>query len=171
MAMQRKEMDNHALRNLESKNQEIDNSKKARKTDALSSPEVRRGMREAWERSEANDPRKRHEEGGYIVLSPNGSLQVIPWPQGERGLIEMPERDKNGKYKGFYVVSSYHTHPNPPVDEEGRRWEQTPSEINIEAIRREKYSGDSFVISDAMVYRVKPDGRVEEVGEREKTLS
>jgi hypothetical protein len=35
----------------------------------------------------------------------------------------------------------------------------------------EKYSGDSFVISDAIVYRIKPDGKVEEVGEREKILS
>jgi hypothetical protein len=128
-------------------------------------------MREAWERSQADDPILRHEEGGFIVLSPDGKLQTLPWPQGERGLIEMPERDADGQYKGFDVVSIYHTHPNPPVDEEGRRWEQGPSEIDIETIRREKYLGDNFVMSDAIVYRVKPDGREEEVGEREKTLS
>ncbi|MBM3241742.1 hypothetical protein FJZ31_36165 [Candidatus Poribacteria bacterium] len=164
-------MDNHAPRNLKSQNSKIDNSEEARKADALSLPEVRRGMREAWERSEADAPEKRHEEGGYIGLCPDGSLQVVPWPQGERGLIEMPERNADGKYKGIFVISSYHTHPNPTIDEEGRRWEQSPSEIDIEMIIREKYSGDSFVISNAIVYRVKPDGRVEEVGEREKTLS
>jgi hypothetical protein len=153
------------------KNQEIGNYEKAKETDALSSLKVRRGMRESWEQSEADDPRKRHEEGGYIVLSSDGNPQTLPWPRGERGLIEMPERNTDGKYKGFYVVSSYHTHPNPPVDEKGRRWEQSPSEIDIETIRMEKYSGDSFVISDAIVYRIKPDGKVEEVGEREKILS
>ena len=164
-------MDNHAFRNSKSKNSKIDNSEEARKADVLSSPEVRRGMREAWERSEADAPEKRHEEGGYIVLCPDGSFQVIQWPQGERGLIEMPEIDADGKYKGLFVVSSYHTHPNPSIDEEGRRWEQSPSEIDIEMIIREKYSGDSFIISDAIVYRVKSDGRVEEVGAREKILS
>ena len=164
-------MDNHTFRNSKSQNSKIDNSEEARKADALSSPEVRREMREAWERSEADAPEERHEEGGYIVFGPDGSLQVVPWPQGERGLIEMSERDADGKYKGLFVVSSYHTHPNPPIDEEGKRWEQSPSEIDIEMIIREKYSGDSFVISDAIVYRVKPDGRVKEVGEREKTLS
>lgn len=168
-AMQRKEMDNPALRKPESFNQET--IEKAREKDALSSPEVRGGMQEAWERSEADEPRKRHEEGGYIVLSPDGNLKTRPWPQGERGLIEMPERDADGKYKDSPVIGNFHTHPNPLVDEEGRHWEQAPSEKDIETIISENYPGDSFVISDAKVYRIKPDGRVEEVGEREEVLS
>jgi hypothetical protein len=53
------------------KNQKIGNYEKTKGTDALSSPEVfaslsgyfvnrRRAMRESWEQSEADAPRKRH---------------------------------------------------------------------------------------------------------------
>src|ERR1700685_4001162 len=83
---------------------------------------------QAWRQSQPEDPSARHEEGGYIAASPDGSFGVRRWPRGRQSHIVPPPLDGNNCYNGAKVVATFHTHPNPPIDELGREWEQGPSE-------------------------------------------
>jgi hypothetical protein len=125
----------------------------------LHDPDVQRGMREAWNDSQAGDPAKRHEEGGYIVREADGTYGVERWPRGQGASIAPPPRDSNGKYNGKEVVGEFHTHPNPPVDENGKKWKQGGHEGDWNGIAAEKYPGDSYIISRDNVWGVSPGGQ------------
>jgi hypothetical protein len=134
-------------------------------------PNVKRGLREAWERSQADDPQQRHEEGGYVVEESNGTLGVREWPHGAGAFIAPPRRAPDGTYQGRPVAGEYHTHPNPSVDEQGRHWEQEPSEVDLIGLQQAQYSGDSYVVSRDRIYRIRPDGSVEDLGLRQAILA
>lgn len=132
---------------------------RSRSTLPIDDPAVKAAMRQAWEDSQANDPKNRHEEGGYIVKNPDGSYGVARWPRGAGASIAPPPRDSNGKYKGKEVVGEFHTHPNPPVDENGKKWTQGGHRGDWDGIKAEKYPGDSYIISGGHVWKVSPDGK------------
>jgi hypothetical protein len=134
-------------------------------------PNVKRGLGEAWQRSQTDDPQQRHEEGGYVVEEIDGTLGVCEWPRGAGAFIVPPVRAFDGTYQGRPVVGEYHTHPNPTVDEQGRHWAQEPSEADLIGIQQAQYSGDSYVVSRGRVYRIRLDGSVEDLGSRQDVLA
>jgi len=147
----------------------IKDRKRPELTGSIASEEVRKGMRMAWENSNSDSPQDRHEEGGYITRDDKGKLGFESWPAGGRDNIRVP-RDKDGKFKGKKVIGTYHTHPNPPVDEYGNKWNQEPSPNDLEYIKRAKFEGESYVISRELIYVIKPDGKIEILGSREDVL-
>src|SRR4051812_36063935 len=95
--------------------------------DPVAHPVIKAEMQQAWLDSQPDDPTKRHEEGGYILLNADGSLSVIRWPRGERSRIVPPPMEHGNRYNGLQAVAGFHTHPNPAMDDLGRAWEQGPS--------------------------------------------
>ncbi len=61
--------------------------------DLLKDPTLRAALARARRDSQAEDPINRHEEGGYVVQNPDGSLGVERWPCGEQSLILRPPMD------------------------------------------------------------------------------
>ena len=102
-----------------------------RLTGPIADPMVQAAMRTAWTDSRAASAAARHEESGYIVRHPDGTLAVERWPRGAGASISPPALDAHGRYHGFEVLGEFHTHPNPPVDEHGRHWVPGPSPGDI----------------------------------------
>lgn len=88
-------------------------------------PVVKAAIEAAWADSNAGNATHRHEEGGWIYEDASGNLTVDPWPSGNRSSITP---GPPAPPEGSKVVGEFHTHPNPPVDEDGTKWEQGPSE-------------------------------------------
>ena len=109
-------------------------------------------MSRAWDESQSDDPDARHEEGGYIVQTPEGALVVERGPLGDKARIYPPPLDGNNCYNGRTVVATFHTHPNPAVDEGGQEWEQSPSVADGRWHERRNLGG--FVISRMFVYEI-----------------
>lgn len=89
-------------------------------------PKVKEALEKAWHDSCADNATTRHEEGGWILEGPGSNITIIPWASGNRSGINPgptpPPPSPDGR-----VVGHYHTHPNPPTDENGDQWEQGPS--------------------------------------------
>lgn len=130
----------------------------------LTDSTVRAEIARAWRESEVDDPINRHEEGGYIVLNHDRTLGVARWPRGEKSRIVPPPLDADRLYNGMAVVAAFHTHPNPPIDERGRQWEQAPGESDRRWHRRHRLRG--FVIGRSFVYEIDEDARVSVLGKR-----
>jgi hypothetical protein len=126
-------------------------------------------MKRAWRESQADDPEERHEEGAYVVLNADNSYAVERWSRGEQFRIAPPPLDLNGCYNGKQVIATFHTHPNPPIDEVGWQWEQGPSEADRRWHVRRRLRG--FVVSATLVYEIAVDGTVRVVGKRDEVLS
>lgn len=89
-------------------------------------PVVSAAVEQAWTDSQAGDKDNRHEEGGWIVQNTEtGALSVHRWPAGTRAGITPNARPEIPCHR---VVGHFHTHPNPPEDEDGTKWVQGPSD-------------------------------------------
>jgi len=89
-------------------------------------PVVAEAINNAWADSNAGNATHRHEEGGWILQDiESGNLSVQSWPHGDHDSIDPGSPPE---IPGKKVVGHYHTHPNPPTDENGDQWEQGPSE-------------------------------------------
>lgn len=137
--------------------------------DLLTDPFVRGEIRRAWRDSQSDDAVQRHEEGGYIVLNADRSWGVERWARGSHFRIAPPPMDARNCYNGRAVMGTFHTHPNPPVDETGVEWEQGPSESDRRWHRRRKVPG--LVVSASLVYEIREDASVIVLGKREEVLS
>jgi hypothetical protein len=102
------------------------------------------------------------------VRNPDHSYGVERWPRGEESRIVPPALDANSVYNGNAVVAAFHTHPNPPLDEVGREWEQGPSEADRRWHRRRKVRG--IVITRTLVYEIDVNGTVSVLGKRDEVL-
>lgn len=120
-------------------------------------------MRLAWNDSAADDPARRHEEGGYI-LQDDGTYSLARWPSGGLARIVPPPRAAHGTYQSLRVVGEFHTHPNPAVDELGRLWYEGPSPGDIAGIRGERCPDDSYAISRNSAFRIGNDGSTSILG-------
>ncbi|HKQ46691.1 MAG TPA: DUF4329 domain-containing protein [Phycisphaerae bacterium] len=129
---------------------------------------IKSELARAWRESDLDEPVNRHEEGGYIVMNDEGAWAVERSPPGGQSRVVPPPLDASQRYNGMRVVGTFHTHPNPLIDELGREWEQAPSESDRRWHRRRGIRG--FVISRSMVYEIEPTGAIIERGEREKVL-
>lgn len=134
----------------------------------LRDPAVISGIRQAWEDSRAEDAAQRHEEGGYIVRL-GMLLKIQRWPRGQRGRIAPPALDDRNCYNGGVVIAAFHTHPNPPIDENDAEWEQEPSASDRRWHARRKFPG--YVVCRDAVYAIDADGNVEDLGQHEQVLS
>ncbi|MBV9468064.1 MAG: DUF4329 domain-containing protein [Abitibacteriaceae bacterium] len=127
----------------------------------LADPLVRAALQQAWRDSQPG-MRGGHEEGGFILQDPNGDLRIMRWPTGSQSSIVLPPYS-NCKIGESDIVATFHTHPNT-----GSEYLQEPSETDKRAIRDdpdlkgEFYEGE-FIISQAMIYLVNPDGQVNEI--------
>lgn len=91
---------------------------------ALENPEIKSEIDRAWNDSQAGSYESRHEEGGWLISNDAGDVRLARVPAGERAGISPPPPELG---PGEHVEAFVHTHPNPPVDERSRLWEQGPS--------------------------------------------
>lgn len=136
--------------------------------DLLADNGVLAALRQAWLDSQADSPLERHEEGGYIVRDSGGGYHVERWPRGGESRIAPPTIDPKGCYNGRVVLAVFHTHPNRPVDETGREWEQGPSQSDVQWHVRRKLTG--WVVGWTTVYEIGPDGTIAVAGERNEVI-
>jgi hypothetical protein len=125
-------------------------------------------LRQAWQES-APGTSLAHEEGGFIVRNVDGSLTAERWPRGLQSEILVPAHP-DGQWGGRIIEATFHTHPNT-----GAGFQQEPSLTDVRAVRDDPnlrhpaYEGE-LVISSDLIYRVLPDGSVEEVGATRQLL-
>ena len=87
----------------------------------LRNPLVDAAIDAAWVDSQADDPVRRHEEGGWIYYElSSGQISVIRAQSGERGIINLKTPPE---LSGCIVVGKFHTHPNPTAE----GWDPGPS--------------------------------------------
>ena len=69
-------------------------------------PHVRAEMEKAFAESHDNllPDKDVREQGGWVVRSPSGKLDVVRWPEGESGSMTPPDKPDN-------AVAHFHTHP------------------------------------------------------------
>jgi hypothetical protein len=129
----------------------------------LTNSVVRAELKQAWEDSDPGVTGG-HEEGGFILQDAAQNFSVIRWAVGNMNSITLPSHSEC-KIEGSDIVASFHTHPNT-----GEDYLQEPSETDKRAIRDdpdlkgEFYVGE-FVISQAKIYSIDPNGQVSEVGD------
>jgi hypothetical protein len=105
-----------------------------------------------------------HEEGGFIVKDSSRNFRVVRWTTGNQNSIFLPPHT-GCKIGEDMIVASFHTHPNTGGD-----YLQEPSETDKRAVRDDpdlkeaSYIGE-FVISQAKIYWIEPNGQVSEVGD------
>lgn len=130
----------------------------------LDDPAVRQALRQAWEESQPAMTAA-HEEGGFVLEAVDGSRSIERWPRGLQDQIVVPPH-AGGRRAARRIVATFHTHPNP-----GPEFQQEPSLTDVRAVRNDPdlrfpdYEGE-YVIATNLVYRIRPDGVVEEVGAR-----
>lgn len=115
-------------------------------------PVVQAAFATAWADSLTDDPVRRHEEGGYIYVHPvTGSVTVRRALPGGRRSIDL---DTPPVVTGWYLVATYHTHPNLIAD----GGEPEPSPID------HKWAHDTgvpwFVVTEIGVFVAGPNRRV-----------
>ena len=97
-------------------------------------------------------------------------MRVVRWPAGEQSGITLPAHP-NCSISGSHIVATFHTHPNT-----ASHYLQEPSETDKRAVqddldlKAEFYEGE-FVISQAKIYLIAPNGQVNEVGATDDILS
>lgn len=135
----------------------------------LSDPVVCKMLKQAWEDSEPGISGG-HEEGGFITRTATGELDVVRWLRGNQNSILVPSHPRC-RIGECDVVASFHTHPNT-----GETYLQEPSETDKRAVKyNPNLKGDwyvgEFVISQATLYWISPDGQVGEIGARSLLLN
>lgn len=91
----------------------------------LAEPMVQAALTQAWLDSDASDPLKRHEEGGWIYLDTiNGQLTIRRAPPGIGASIDLARPQI---VPGAVIVAEFHTHPNPSAD----GWNPGPSVLDM----------------------------------------
>lgn len=134
----------------------------------LSLSEIRLALLKAWRDSQPGTI-EGHEEGGFILRDDDESLSVVRWQQGAHNSILVPAHP-DCKFRGYDLTATFHTHPNTGADHL-----QEPSETDRRAVQEDPdlkgdfYIGE-FVISEAILYLIAPNGQVSEVGETRTLL-
>jgi hypothetical protein len=87
----------------------------------LSETIVQKALDDAWSDSQADDPLRRHEEGGWIFEDTTTGIVAVgrasPGGQASLDLSTPP------LVPGSVVVGTFHTHPNPSAE----GWDPRPS--------------------------------------------
>jgi hypothetical protein len=73
----------------------------------LRSPVVLAELEAAWEDSLADDPSRRHEEGGWVYYEPaTGRFQTRRAPVGDQAFIDLSDPPT---VEGAFLVATYHS--------------------------------------------------------------
>ena len=81
----------------------------------------------AWADSLPGDPARRHEEGGWSYFNPTQNhIQTRRSSVGGRAYLDL---DDPPELAGYFVIATYHTHPNPASD----GWDTGPSRQDTES--------------------------------------
>jgi hypothetical protein len=135
----------------------------------LNDPAVLAGLKQAWQDSHPGVTGG-HEEGGFILRDASGNLIAVRWPKGAQDTIILPPH-LDCKIGEDDIVATFHTHPNIGSD-----YLQEPGETDKRAVRDDPdlkgtaYVGE-FVISQATIYMVMPNGQVCEMGNTRKLFT
>jgi hypothetical protein len=87
----------------------------------LNDPTVRQALEDAWAASLADDPARRHEEGGWIFMdTTTGTLKALRAPAGDRAVLDL---NVPPAVPGCIMVATFHTHPHPRAE----GWNPGPS--------------------------------------------
>lgn len=111
-----------------------------------------------------------HEEGGFVLRNADGKIEVLRWETGVQNSIRVPLHS-GCKIGESDILASFHTHPNT-----GSNYLQEPSETDKRSVRHDPdlkgafYVGE-FIITNQLIYLIRPDGHVVEVGRRDKVLA
>ncbi len=94
----------------------------------------------AWTASNPGVLATRHEEGGWIIFNEmTGAYRVVRFAAGQRASITpgaAPALNANE-----VICGHFHTHPNPPTDENGNTWIQGPSDADTAYANRHRFPG------------------------------
>ncbi len=83
---------------------------------------VKGALEDAWKDSQAGDPAKRHEEGGWVYMNiRTGEIAVQRATAGAQASIDLSNPPT---VKDSVVVGKFHTHPNPTSE----GWDPGPSD-------------------------------------------
>lgn len=129
---------------------------------------VKAALRSAWDDSSPGIAGG-HEEGGFILQSPDGEIFVQRWPVGRQNQIAVPPH-QNCRIGENEILASFHTHPNT-----GSNFLQDPSITDRRAVRDDPnlkgrlYVGEYVIASDT-IYLIRPDGDVSLLGSRGNLL-
>ncbi|HEY3395967.1 MAG TPA: hypothetical protein VGK58_24910 [Lacipirellulaceae bacterium] len=93
----------------------------------LNEPVVHQALEAAWKDLLADDPVRRHEEGGWIYINiPTGEIFARRASAGTQTILDLtvppPVPDA-------VVVATFHTHPNPSAE----GWEPGPSAADTQS--------------------------------------
>jgi hypothetical protein len=92
----------------------------------LEKPEMKSALDNAWKDSQADSYDSRHEEGGWIIRDEvTDESRVERVPPGVRAGISFGQQPTLGADE--HIEATFHTHPNPEVDEIGNTWQPGPS--------------------------------------------
>ena len=117
----------------------------------LNRANVQLALDEAWADSDAADPAKRHEEGGWIYQ--NTTTREITTRRAQSGGQASIDLNDLPLVPGCVVVGTFHTHPNPPAE----GWEPGPSLGDVQSAQ---ILGVPCIIrADDGVYTTGPDSR------------
>ena len=125
-------------------------------------------LRRAWEES-TPDTGTAHEEGGFVLLHPDGSLTVERWPRGRR--TKSRSRRTRAAVAGTPSSRRRSTRTRTPRPS----YLQGPSPSDIRAVaedpdlRHPEYEGE-YVISAEILYLIEPDGQVRPLGDTASLL-
>ena len=93
----------------------------------MSEPVVLEALEQAWNDSMVGDPKRRHEEGGWIYC--DTSTRTITAQRAAAGRRAALNLTSPPLVAGSVVVATYHTHPNPAAD----GWTTGPSPSDTES--------------------------------------
>jgi hypothetical protein len=87
----------------------------------LQDPNVLQALEDAWHASLPDDPRQRHEEGGWVFIDvTSGALSAV---RAQAGGLAYLDLSTPPVIAGTVVVATFHTHPNPSAE----GWDPRPS--------------------------------------------
>src|SRR5262245_33197708 len=96
-------------------------------TEMLTVPLIRDELDAAWYDSLPGDPARRHEQGGWVYFSSvQLDYQIRRSAAGGQAFLDL---DDPPEIAGYFVVATYHTHPNPASE----GWHTGPSREDTES--------------------------------------
>ena len=90
-------------------------------------PAVQEALEQAWNDSMVSDPKRRHEEGGWIFCdTATSTISASRAAAGRRASLNL---DSPPLIAGSVIVATFHTHPNPAAE----NWTTGPSSSDTES--------------------------------------
>jgi hypothetical protein len=117
----------------------------------LNEPTDQQALDNAWVDSLANDPARRHEEGGWIYMdTTTGAIVVRRAPAGSQAILDLTAP---AVVPGSVVVATFHTHPNPSAE----GWDTGPSTADTQSAWL--FGVPCLIRADDGIHTTGPDSR------------